>query len=324
MTTLITGAGLVGSWTARVLAEHGENVVLFDKQPAVAAISSVLGSKADVVTGDILDVEALSALIRNRGVDRILHTAAMLTSAMRANPLAGVKVNIEGTTNVLEAARHAKVGRVVISSSTTIAYPTFERLSAAPAAEDFTLHVISERPFTFYAATKLACEHIGLLYAEQFGLEVVFLRYAAVLGLWRGPNNSIPGRLVRTLLEPALQGRPSIFDDRLLVWRGGEEFIDIRDVASANAAALAAANPVSRVYNVGSGELWSFDDFAAAARAAAPKFKLEIRVEPSGAFAGGRYARSQPSDISAMRRELGYSPRHTLASTMLEAAKVLA
>ena len=69
------------------------------------------------------------------------------------------------------------------------------------------------------------------------------LRYAAVLGNWAGPNNSIPGRLIRAVGAAKKNGGRLLIDDNTLVWNGGEEFIDARDCAYANVAALQAASP---------------------------------------------------------------------------------
>ena len=88
----------------------------------------------------------------------------MLTSGMRSAPLAGVVVNVVGTTNFLELARLGLLKRVVLSSSTTIGYSTFDRKYEGAIPVDLAMKIVSERPYSLYSVTKLASEHIaGLL-----------------------------------------------------------------------------------------------------------------------------------------------------------------
>jgi UDP-glucose 4-epimerase len=321
---LITGAGLIGCYTARLLADRGERVVLLDIAPEAAAIRTMLGERpVELVQADIQDETAVARIVESRGVDRILHSAAMLTTSIRTAPLDGVRVNIGGTAVIYDIARRHGVKRVVLGSSSTIVYATFGTPAAKPYVEDFPMRVVSERPMSLYAETKLACEHIGLLYHDNYGLDFVALRYAAVIGLWSGPNNSIAGRLVRALLAPALAGAPSVVDDPVLVWLGGEEFVDVRDVAAANVAALFAPQPQQRVYNVANGALWTFDDFVAGAREVVPSLALDLRVTPRAGFAYGPHIRKEPCDIAAAARELGFRPQQTVGSAMQECAQWL-
>ena len=84
---LITGAGGIGSYTARYLLDRGESVVMLDRSPARDAIGLVVDlSRVRLIEGDITDTSALELLISNEGVDRIVHTAALLSTAIRANP----------------------------------------------------------------------------------------------------------------------------------------------------------------------------------------------------------------------------------------------
>lgn len=324
MRALVTGSGPLGCRTARVMSQQGTPVVLVDRAPSENAVHKTLGGlDVRLRIADILDAQRLADLMVEQGTTCVIHTAALLTGAMRGDPRAGLRVNIEGTASVLEAARRSGVKRVIVASSTTVAYQSLGRLTQAPVAEDVDLRLVSERPFSFYAASKLASEHVALLYGEQFDLDVIVLRYAAVLGLWHGPDNSIPARFLRALLSPALRGQPSVIDDRSLAWAGGEEFIDLRDAAAATMAAARADGVRERVYNVGSGRLATMDDLVAAARLVAPRLRLDLRVEPKGGFAGSAIIRQQPSDISALRHDLGFVPAHDLASTLRAATDFL-
>jgi UDP-glucose 4-epimerase len=235
--------------------------------------------------------------------------------AIRQTPTLAADVNLGGTVNLLEAARACGVRRFVLASSTTLYYPTFRRPQAGPVAEDFAFHAVSERPGSLYAASKLAAEYFTQHYADQFDLSVAILRYSAVLGLWAGPNNSVPGRLLATLLgQGAVNGRVAVTDP-LLLWAGGDDFIDARDAAAANLAALDATALPSRVYTIGSGQLATFGDFVAAARKVRPELIFDDPALPDTGFAGFPYQRTQPFDVRCAQAELGFSARHDLLSS---------
>ncbi|MGE0733468.1 MAG: NAD-dependent epimerase/dehydratase family protein [Alphaproteobacteria bacterium] len=324
MTILITGAGLIGCETARLLQARGERVVLFDINPRRADIDRLIGpGKAAIVQGDIADLDALLATIDAHKVDRVVHTAAMLTGAILRDPARGLNVNIMGTVNVLEAARRRGVKRVVASSSTTISYPAFSTFKGDRFPVDFEAHVLSQKPTSFYAVCKLACEHLTMQFHQDFGLDTVLLRYGAVLSEWAGPNTSIGGRMMRVLLEAAIQGRTAVMDDPMLLWNGGDDFIDARDCASANVAALFAADPKQRAYFVTMGKMHTLDDVIASVRKSFPGFKVDIRATTKGSFANFPYVRPATSDISANERELGWRPQYDLDATVAAAAQAM-
>jgi UDP-glucose 4-epimerase len=324
MTTLITGAGLIGTLTARHLAEQGESCVLFDVAPQADAIAMTLAPyQVPVVTGDVASYAALAAAIEAHGVRRIVHTAAMLTAAIMADPARGIGVNILGGVNVLEAARKFALERVVLASSSTVSYAAFASNPDTVYPVDFRMSVLGERPTTFYSATKLAQEHLALVHAAEFGTHVVLLRYGAVIGEWAGPNRSIPGRLVRALLLPALARQTAVIDDPMLVWKGGDDFADARDCARANALALNAAAPKQRVYYVTFGRMHSFADFVAATRSLYPDFTVDVRVEAKAGFAGFPKVRPATSDLRPAEAELGYASRYDLQAALAESARYL-
>jgi nucleoside-diphosphate-sugar epimerase len=317
MSTLITGAGVIGCHTARLLAERGEDVVLLDVNPSHGAIATIVDSpRVAVATADVLDFEGLQRLVKARGVQRIVHTAAMLSTGIRANPVRGIAVNVMGAAHVLECARQAGVERVVMAGSTTVAYSTFGRFQGAVVPDDFSMCAISERPGSLYAATKLHAEHLALLYRDLHGLSTVTLRYAAVISAWAGPGTSVPGQVLERLVAPAARGEASVIDDPYTVWRGGEEFVDGRDCALANLAALDAGDPKQGIYAVGMGQLHSFDDFEQAVRRVYPALRVECRVKPAGGFAGFPHVRQAASDLGPIHRELAWQPRFGLEAAV--------
>lgn len=320
MTILITGAGLIGCRTAALLAARGDRVLLLDLRPDPALVASALPlDRVTLVALDVRDRAGLQRLCEQHRVRAIVHTAAALSLAIREAPALAADVNLGGTVNLLEAAVACGVPRFVLASSTTVVYPAFRRAHPAPLDEDFAFHAVSERPGSLYAASKLAAEHFAQLYADRAGFQLAVLRYSAVLGLWAGPNRSVPGRLLAQLLgQGALDGEVRI-DDPLLLWSGGDDFIDARDVAAANVAALDAPSLPGRVYTIGSGRLDRFEDFVAAARRVRPQLRHAPVTLPATGFAGFAHVRNQPFDIGRAQRELGWAPQHDLASSMRDA-----
>lgn len=317
MTTLITGAGLIGCQTAALLAARGEPVVLLDLAPQAQALASVLPvGKVTVEVGDVSDRQAMLALFRRYRFDAVVHTAAALSLSIRARPALAADVNLGGTVNLLEAARETGLRRFILASSTTVCYPIFHRPQSGPVKEDFAFHSVSERPGSLYAASKLGGEFFVQHYADQFHMSVAILRYSAVLGLWAGPNNSVPGRLMKALLGEAARGEPVRLTDPLLLWAQGEDFIDARDVARANVAALDAPSLPGRVYTIASGRMATVTDFVAAAQGLRPDLSFEPPVPVTTGFAGFAYPRSVPFDVSRARDELGFEARHDLTSSL--------
>lgn len=316
MTILITGAGIIGSTTAKLLSDLGMAPVLMDKKPDGAAVESILqGAKIPVEIADVRDHETLCQIVDKHRVTDIIHTAALLSSSIRNDHLVGISTNIMGTANVLETARKRQLRRVVIASSSTVSYSVFDNYSG-PVPEDFSMHVISQRTLGIYPATKLACEQLALVFHDHYQVESICLRYAAVLGDWAGPNNSIPGRLIRAVAAAKKNDGLFAIDDAALVWNGGEEFADARDCARANIAALQAGAPQTAVYNISGGKLITFDDYLSAARAVVPNLRAEIKVKAKGGFGGFPLIRQTPSDVRRAQEQLGFSCRYTLAETL--------
>lgn len=309
-TVLVTGAGQIGCWTAAQLRARGDRVLLVDLRAPSAEVVDFAGLAGTIFeTADVTDFDRLDGLCDAFAVDRVVHTAALLSSSIRADPLAGVRVNALGAANVLELARRRRLRRTVLASSTTVSYPVFGSFQGHALPEDFSMRVLSESPGSIYAAAKLFGEHLALLYVRTYGVSAVALRYAAVIGPWPGPVTSVPGRLFERLIESARAGKEAVLDDPLLIWRGIEEFVDARDCARANLAALDAPQPGQTVYHVSSGETFTLDEVVAAVRAVFPGLETSVRVAAQGGFAGFAHARPAPSDLAAARRDLGFAPQ---------------
>lgn len=311
MNVLITGAGVIGTLTARLLAGRGDRVVLTDVREPAEIPPGCAFARCDVT-----DAPALDTLVRAHDVTHVVHTAALLSNAIRRDPVRGIAVNVMGTATVLDAARRLGLARVVCASSTTVAYSTFGSLQSEGVPEDIPLHLVSERPGSIYAATKIAGEHLALVYSDLYAVDAVVLRYAAVIGGPLDMPTSVPGRLLADLVSAARAGRPIRLEDPLLLWGGGEDFVDARDCARANVAALDAAAPRQRVYNVATGRSVDLPGFLAAVRTAWPTLDATVSAIPETGFAGFRHRRPAPTDVRAADEELGFRCLHDLADSV--------
>ena len=206
MTTLVIGAGLIGSQVARILVERGEKPVLMDVAAQPAAIGQIVDlSKVTLVQGDILRPLSIVDVLRTHGITRIAHTAAnpLLTLGAQREPYAAINLNIMGTVNVLEAARVTGLKRVVVSSSSVLNH----YLDGGEDQGNFGKEEAFPRPTTFYSATKQAVESLGLNYAKWCGIEFAGLRYGAVFGPWSGAGGGGPSNIIREAMRNALAGK---------------------------------------------------------------------------------------------------------------------
>lgn len=312
MSVLVTGAGLIGSETARLLAARGEEVVLIDIRPPHRPLAGVRFEQADIT-----DAARVEALLRAHGVERIVHTAALLSTALRADPVAGLRVNLIGTAVLLELCRKLGLKRMVCISSATVLYAGFGHLGPAPIPEDSALRLVSDRPGSLYALTKITGEHLALLYRDLHGVDAVSLRLAAVVGgNAPGAGTSVPGRLFATLIAAARAGAPLRLEDPLLVWGGAEEFIDLRDCGRAAVAALDAPAPALGVYNIAHPGQWTLDAVIAEVARTHGPFTAEVLPPRTTGFAGFPHIRPAPSSLAAAETELGFTAAHDLGDTL--------
>lgn len=309
MPTLIIGAGLVGSLAAKKLVDMGERPVLYEIAPQLANIASHVDvEKVKLIRGDILDLPDLLKAIREEHVDRIIHTAGLLTAGVRDRPYTGVKTNLLGTMNVLEAARVMSVRRVVFCSSSTVQTGTYREPSDVPYVEDFPMTAIKGRPPGIYAILKMACEWIGLEYFDRYGVDFVATRFAGVFGPWKGVPGGLPTRMMKELIEKPLAGQDVLITDPLLTWSGCEELVYAKDAAKSVVLASRAGNPSSRIYNITMGRAYTYQELLGAIRNSFPGIKIEVTKVNPGASGGYPFKREQPTDISLARSELGYEP----------------
>ncbi len=244
---------------------------------------------AELVEGDLRSYERVAAAVN--GVEVVFHQGA-LPSVPRSiqDPLTSTAVNVEGTLNVLLAARDAGVRRVVFASSSSVYgdAPGMPRRESQPLA-----------PLAPYAVSKLAAEQYCMVANRVFGLETVALRYFNVFGEHQDPLSgyaAVIPKFIRIMLDGE---RPTIFGDG----EASRDFTHVENIVQANLAAAAGPTAAGRVMNIAIGSSHTLNELVRTLRRL-----LDSDIEPE-------YAPPRPGDVSesladvSLARELiGYEP----------------
>jgi nucleoside-diphosphate-sugar epimerase len=298
MKVLITGAGMVGCYTAAELVARGDTVTVVDLRPDPAYVERVAGSTVRTRTVDVRELPDLVAAVHDASPDVVLHTVAILSGVAQASPYRGFQVNVTGTINVAEAVRLGGVRRLVHAS--TLGVHRLEWPQEAPLTEDFPIGGATR----IYPATKVAAEALLPAFSTAYGFELVMLRFPSLYGYGLYAGGSGMGLAISGLAQAALEERPGAIASGL-----GEtdEIGYVKDVARGVAAAIHADKLDHTVYHLGAGRLSTSSDVVAAFAALVPGFTA-TRNEPVKE-AG---TRRQPMDISRARADLGYEPQYDL------------
>lgn len=302
MNILITGAGLIGTNTARHAVNAGHKVVLFDLAPNREYIQTVVGKdKADVVAADMRDLPALLSALQRYNVDTIAHTAGLIGSRVQENSYTGATNNILGTINVLEASRLTKLRRVVYVST----FGVYDRGKIKDSVVKES-HPIGGR--NLYATTKVCSEHLVHAYAAMYQLDTVIIRPGGVFGRGFYVGGSTVGKVMRDLALSMIKGAPITIDATTY---GPNEYVYGKDVGLALFLACKAENLKQRIYNAGTGVVTGPEELAQAVRELAPK--IEVKVGGAGT---ADQSRNIPMDISVSQAELGYAPKFPLKEAL--------
>jgi nucleoside-diphosphate-sugar epimerase len=292
---LVTGgAGFIGSSLVRALLEGGDRVRVLDNfSTGMRANLAELAADVELVEGDLRSYERVHAAVR--GVELVFHQGA-LPSVPRSvqDPLTTTAVNVEGTLNVLLAARDEGVRRVVNASSSSV-YGNGGRL---PRTEDQYPDPISP-----YAVAKLAAERFCTSFSRVYPIETVSLRYFNVFGPRQDPNSQYAAVVPRFITAIA-DGRP------ITIEGDGEQsrdFTFVENVVQANLLAADAGDVSGAILNVATGGSETVNALADTIGTVLDR-AVEKRFEPE------REAdvRESWADITAARERLGYEPRVSL------------
>src|SRR3954452_6779800 len=247
-TVVVTGAaGFIGSHLAEELVRRGANVRAFVRYTSAGRWGwlddSELAADMEVVAGDIRDPETLAPAVR--GAEVVFHLAALIAIPYSyVTPLAYVRTNVEGTTNVLEASRDAGVARVVHTSTREV----YGTARTVPISEAHPLQ--GQSP---YSASKIGADKIAESFHAAFGLPVVVLRPFNTFGPRQSARAVIP-----TIITQALAGQTV----RLGALRPTRDLTFAVDTARGFVCAGSAPEAVGRTINLGVGQEISVGDLA--------------------------------------------------------------
>jgi UDP-glucose 4-epimerase len=287
---LVTGgAGFIGSNLSHALLARGDDVRVLDNF-STGHRSNLETLDADLVEGDLRSYERVAAAVD--GVEVVFHQGA-LPSVPRSiqDPLTSAAVSVEGTLNVLLAARDAGVRRVVFASSSSVYgnAPGMPRRESQPVA-----------PLAPYAVSKLAAEQYCMVANRVYGVETVALRYFNVFGERQDPLSgyaAVIPKFIRILLDGQ---RPTIFGDG----ETSRDFTHIENVVEANLAAAEEPAAAGRVMNIAIGSSHTLNELVATLRRL-----LDSDLEPEYAPPRPGDVPESLADVSLARELIGYEPR---------------
>ena len=239
---LVTGgAGFIGSHIARALVEAGARVrVIDDLSTGSVKNLDEIGGEIEFINASINDAAALNRAVQ--GVELVFHEAA-IPSVPRSvqQPRETHDASVNGTFNLLLAARDAGVRRVVYAASSSAYGDQLE----SPKVES-----MRPDPLSPYAAAKLVGEYYCQVFTRSYNLETVSLRYFNVFGPRQDPSSQYSGVISRFILALESGKRPTIFGD-------GEQTRDFTYVANAveaNMRAAQAPEASGKVFNIANGK----------------------------------------------------------------------
>ena len=305
MTSLITGAGLVGAAYAKEAIAEGERVVFFDARPDADYLRVKLGDAPhETIQGDLRDLPALVGAMQAHAPDVVVHTAGLIGNSVQSPVYTGMQINVQGTINALEAARLTGVKRFTHVST----YGVYDR--RAEAASAITEDYPRAGEGVPYSASKVANEHIAEAYAAYYGFELVLIRPSNVFGHGHFRGGSGGGMTVHSLVEAGLSGKPLVLP---AIRARAFEYVYGKDLG--RLIRRASTVPVSGVtaFNAGNGYVTPFEELADAVRAALPA--LDVTVAPPE---WPLPSPTTPLDISRAKALLDWTPEYSIAEAFAD------
>ena len=277
---LVTGAlGFLGATLVKSLEAEGTEVVATD----------TVSSDGSCLRCNVTAFDQVSECVAAAGIETIMHCGAVSGPMMRAGePLAVWRINVEGTANILEAARLHRVGRVVVCSTTEVYGDCGGRVD----------ETTPPKPASVYAASKLAAEHAMLAWAAGHGVDALALRLSWIYG----PGRRTPTTL-ETLILNSLRGRTTVIDGRP---SDPTHYIHVEDAVDALVSAAMTNSVRQRIYNATGGAAVALERVVAIVRRTLPAAQVEYAPDHPRAAGPDEIA------IDRIAADLGYAPRMDL------------
>jgi UDP-glucose 4-epimerase len=300
MKAVVTGgAGFIGSNLAEELANRGTEVIILDDL-ATGKVENItdLPKSAQVrfVKGSVTDQELLTDIFND--VDCVFHQAA-IPSVQRSveNPLITNEVNVNGTLNVLFAAKECGVEKVVYASSSSVYGDTPE----LPKRED-----MKPNPKSPYAVSKLTGEQYCAVFGDVYGLKTVCLRYFNVYGPKQDPTSEYSAVIPRFITRVLANQPPIIYGDGTQT----RDFTFVKDVVHAN---ILASERGEGVFNIASGSRISVNELADIIIRMIDKDLKPVYTEPRKGD-----IKHSLADVSLAKEKLGYECEYGLEKGLKE------
>lgn len=312
MKVLVTGgAGYIGSVMARLLIEHGHQVVVLDNLSI--GHRAAVKEPARLVVGDIGDTDLLDKLLKQEEFDCAMHFAAhsQIPESVE-KPGFYFENNVGQGIRLLNAVCRNGIKRFVFSSTASV-YGAPDRV---PITEDFPL-----KPTSPYGDTKLIFEQLLRAYQEAYGLKFASLRYFNVVGAYAGlgEDHRPETHLVPLLLKSAMNSDRefSIFGDDYDTRDGTaiRDYLHVHDLCQAHLLAIEPLGKRSVIYNLGNGQGFTVKEVFDTARKVVGR-KLNYRI-------AGRRPGDPPALVASselIRKELGWKPQKPELETMIQDA----
>ena len=280
MKVLVTGgSGFIGSHVVDKLRDKGVEVRVFDM------IMPTFRKDIEFYQSSLLDYEALNMAMS--GVKAVFHLAAVAdVKDVYDNPHYAESINVRGTINVLEAARKAKVQRIIYGSTTWV----YSEVTEQYVDEQTPLHA----PAHLYTATKIAAEYYCQSYSKLYNLPVTILRY----GIPYGPR-ARDGAVVPIFVGKAMCGEPLTIAGDGMQFR---KFVYVEDLAEGNMLALKSIAK-NKIYNLDGSEKVTIKQIAETVQKVIGNVRIEYVPARPGDFSG--------KEVSSQlaKSELGWEPK---------------
>jgi UDP-glucose 4-epimerase len=307
---LVTGGtGQIGSFLCEELVSRDEKVYCCDVKPNLSNISSIAG-RVSVETLDVSILDEVLSVMKPHKVDCIVHLAALVFLESMRDPALAYRVNIIGTSNVLEAARLLDVKKVVSASSVLVYGHPATRKPGIADEDD-----IPNPPSDPYSTSKMAGELIGRYYHDAYGMDVNCMRIAAAWGPGRytgytGEFNDYVRRVAR--------GEAVEFPTNFAYGNAKLRWLYVKDVSRALAHVSNVRKPAGYLFNTGSMAPFKASEVVAALNSIFPDRNLGLAETQQPTQLSSNVAGPNGLDIDCSRlyKELGFEAKFNLQTAL--------
>lgn len=291
---LTGGAGFIGSHVADLLVESGCRVTVYDNLSF--GLRENLRKDVEFVEGDIADRDAVGGLFAGRGIDTVVHLAAIhFIPFCNQHPDLACRTNVEGTQNVLDAALASGSVERLFTASTAAVYPDMPE--GIPESTP-------RGPMDVYGMTKSANEEQAAIFARRSGAKVRIGRFFNAVGGRETNPHLVPDILKRIAVSQTIEiGNVSPKRD----------YIDVRDMASAVMAYLSSGEDALDTCNIGTGKVYDVREIVGILSEIHGK---DIVLKPVERLIRKVERQNLQADISRLEARYGWKPRYGIRDSL--------